>query len=979
VPTIPWDQVREVVDAALELPPDQRSPYLDQACPEPAVRHYVESLVLSYEQAGQFLEEPALANHPEVALGQTGSWKGRRVGPYQVTEEIGEGGMGSVYRAMRVDDQYQKQVAVKVVRGGFDTRFALNRFKAERQILANLEHPNIARLLEGGTTEDGQPYFVMEYIQGQPLDRYCDDHKLTITERLRLFRTVCSAVQYAHQNLVIHRDIKPSNILVSAEGVPKLLDFGIAKILSPEPSGAPPKQTLTMVRLLTPEYASPEQLLDEPITTASDIYSLGVVLYELLTGERPYRFTTRNFDEVVRVVAATDPQKPSAAVVRVQASPGSSHTQETVSGTREGTPEKLRRRLSGDLDNIVLMALRKEPLRRYASVEQFSEDIRRHLDGLPVIARTDTFGYRSAKFVKRHTAGVTAAALVLLSLTVGLAFALREAKIAREQRSRAEQRFNDVRALANSLIFDVHDSIADVPGATSARKLIVDKAIHYLDSLSRESQGDLSLQRELAAGYKRIGDVQGDVYTANLGDSAGSLASYQKALEIRKAIFAANPTNVTDAINLAQSLHGVADSLLLKGETDQAWKYSHQSVEITEPLVNAHPNNQALLQELAADYTSEASILGGNFNVSSLGDTANALVVRKKQVSVREKIFQIDPNDANKGEFARALTMLGDQFLFVGQRHAALDYYFRSQKMFEELASSSTGRNAQNRLYSVYNRISTAQLANGDLPEALLNAQRALKIARSLSQADLKDVYSRVSLVLSYGNLADVLSSMHRFPAAVSAVAQAIAIIDPLVASNPTNGEFPGVQASAYGIAGDVFRRSHDYDRSLHNYQVALKILSQIHLRDPGNVDAGLELAGGYNQLGKLLVLRGDLEGATEAFHKGLAISEPQTTQQNPNEESLYSAAESYAGLARAEANRTTSGQTPQIRIAHLNQARLWDEYSLQLWCRVKEPGLLSPDGYDSDPPSTVKQHLTRVNSELAELKQKSNPWAVAQ
>src|SRR5215469_13559654 len=626
-----WSQVCDVINAILDLPPQERCKYLNQACLDPALRRYVDSLVLSYDRAGGFLESPVLVVEnlwPATVEGE--SWLGRRLGPYQIIEEIGHGGMGSVYRAMRVDDQYQKQVAIKVLRGGFDTRFALNRFKAERQILANLEHPNIARLLEGGSTEDGQPYFVMEYIQGQPLDQYCDDHRLTITERLRLFRTVCSAVQSAHQNLVIHRDIKPKNILVNAEGVPKLLDFGIAKILSPEPSISLPIQTMTTVtaslmssrvRLLTPEYASPEQLLNEPITTASDIYSLGVVLYELLTGKRPYRFTTRKLQEVVQVVAETDPEKPSAAVMRVEESPdirGSSvqRSPETVSSPREGSPEKLRRRLSGDMDNIVLMALRKEPQRRYASVEQFSEDIRRHLDGLPVIARTDTFGYRSGKFLKRHTAGVTTAALVALSLTVGLVFALREAKIAREQRVRAEHRFNDVRTLANSLIFDVHDSIADVPGTTSARKLIVDKAIHYLDSLSRESQGDLSLQRELAAGYKRIGDVQGDVYTANLGDSAGSLASYQKALEIRKAVFAAKPTNVTDAINLAQSLHSVADALLLKGESDQAWKYSRQSVETTEPLVNSHPNNLPVLQELAADYTSEATILAGNFNAS---------------------------------------------------------------------------------------------------------------------------------------------------------------------------------------------------------------------------------------------------------------------------------------------------------------------------------------------------------------------------
>ena len=317
MPTIPWEQVREVVDAVLDLPPDRRAPYLDQACPQSTVRRYVESLVLSYEQAGKFLDEPAVASYPEAIADEADSWKGRRVGPYQIIEQIGRGGMGSVYRAVRADDQYQKQVAIKVVRSGFDTRFALARFRAERQILANLDHPNIARLLEGGSTEDGLPYFVMEYIQGEPLDQYCDHHRLPITERLGLFRAVCSAVQFAHQNLVIHRDIKPSNIMVTSDGVPKLLDFGIAKILGPglDGSAAP---TMTMVRLLTPQYASPEQLRGETITTASDVYSLGVVLFELLTGHRPYRLSSAQPEEVARVMAETEPQKPSAAVARVE-------------------------------------------------------------------------------------------------------------------------------------------------------------------------------------------------------------------------------------------------------------------------------------------------------------------------------------------------------------------------------------------------------------------------------------------------------------------------------------------------------------------------------------------------------------------------------------------------------------------------------------------------------------------------------------
>src|SRR6202035_3027390 len=285
---------------------------------------------------------------------------GARIGPYQIVEEIGHGGMGTVYRAVRADDQYRKQVAIKVVRGGLGDEFRVHRFRAERQILANLDHPNIARLLDGGATADGRPYVVMEYIEGRPIDQYCDDAKLPVSERLKLFRTVCSAVAYAHQRLVIHRDIKPANILVTKEGEAKLLDFGIAKILDPEEAGV--DQTVTVMRLMTPEYASPEQVRGEAITTASDVYSLGVVLYGLLTGRRPYGRASRVPRDIVQAVIETEPEKPSASITRADTT-----TAQTVSETRDEIPEKLQRRLRGDLDNIVLKALRKEPQRRYAS------------------------------------------------------------------------------------------------------------------------------------------------------------------------------------------------------------------------------------------------------------------------------------------------------------------------------------------------------------------------------------------------------------------------------------------------------------------------------------------------------------------------------------------------------------------------------------------------------------------------------------
>jgi serine/threonine-protein kinase len=383
---------------------------------------------------------PADPDQPTLTSDDRRAQPDRRIGPYRVLREIGQGGMGTVYLAARDDDEYQKRVAIKVVRG-VDSAEVVRHFRRERQILAGLEHPNIARLLDGGSTEDGLPYLVMQHVEGLPIDRFCDERKLSVRERLELFRGVCAAVQHAHRNLVVHRDIKPANVLVTADGAPRLLDFGIAKILNPDlASDAATATGLSM----TPDYASPEQARGGPITTATDVYSLGVVLYELLTGHRPYRLKSREPLAVLKAICEQEPEKPSTAVTREeagQATDGAAppRTAETVSRTREGTPERLRRRLRGDLDNIVMMALRKEPQRRYGSVEALSEDIRRYLEGLPVEAHKPTAWYRGSKFLRRHAVGVAAAAVVAV-VVVGFAvtMAVLSARVARE-RDRAEK------------------------------------------------------------------------------------------------------------------------------------------------------------------------------------------------------------------------------------------------------------------------------------------------------------------------------------------------------------------------------------------------------------------------------------------------------------------------------------------------------------------------------------------------------------
>ncbi len=429
----------EIFDTASGLPPEERDGYLASACDgDDDLRRQVERLLLRHEEAEAegFLAQPALPDPNR----ETAGLLGRQIGTYKLLRELGSGGMGIVYLAIRADDVYQKEVAVKLVWPAMQRTSVIRRFKQERQILARLDHPNIARLLDGGATEEGWPYIVMEYVDGAPITEYCDARRLNITERLKLFRTVCAAVSYAHQNLIVHRDLKPGNIFVTTEGAVKLLDFGIAKLLDPEPQSSEP--TLTGLPLLTPEYASPEQANGEAITTASDIYSLGVALYELLTGHRPYRIENPSPREIARVIAEAKPEPPSTAISRVvtETNPeGETRTvrsPEMVSATREGAPEKLRSRLRGDLDNIVLMALRKEPGERYQSAAQLSEDIERYLTGRPILAQTPTIAYRVGKYVRRHKALTAAVALVFIALIAGVIALFQWARSAAEEAER---------------------------------------------------------------------------------------------------------------------------------------------------------------------------------------------------------------------------------------------------------------------------------------------------------------------------------------------------------------------------------------------------------------------------------------------------------------------------------------------------------------------------------------------------------------
>jgi serine/threonine protein kinase/TolB-like protein/Flp pilus assembly protein TadD len=417
-----YQQVKNIYQAAIELDSNRRAAFLDEACANnSALRDDVERLLTYEARQVDFMEAPALAAHDDLlAEGAGPPLVGQLIGPYRILRLMSEGGMGAVYLADRADQAYEKRVAIKLIKRGMDSGAVLRHFHKERQILANLDHPNIGKLLDGGATADGRSYLVMDYIQGQPIDAYCDTRQLSIEERLQLFRLVCSAVEYAHEHQVVHRDIKPSNILVSEGGVPKLLDFGIAKMLDPQQlQGA----TVTMLRPMTLEYASPEQVRGGPITAATDVYSLGVVLYELLTCRRPYHLQSHTPQEIERAITEEEPEKPSRAISRIEDGNSADNviaarTSESASAARRGQLAALRRRLARDLDDVVLMALRKEPERRYASVKQLSEDIGRHLEGRPVIARQGAVAYRLGNFITRNKMRVVGVCLGAAALVV---------------------------------------------------------------------------------------------------------------------------------------------------------------------------------------------------------------------------------------------------------------------------------------------------------------------------------------------------------------------------------------------------------------------------------------------------------------------------------------------------------------------------------------------------------------------------------
>jgi non-specific serine/threonine protein kinase/serine/threonine-protein kinase len=728
-----WQHLEDVFHAALDRTPADRVAFVVRACGGDAeLRQEVERLLHAHEQATSFAAQAAV----DVArVAATVPSDGHAIGAYRIVRELGRGGMGAVYLGERADAQFRMRVAIKVIKRGMDTDAVLQRFRHERQILAGLEHRNIARLLDGGTTGDGVPYFVMEYVDGQPIDEYCRARRLPIDHRLDLFRQVCAAVAYAHQNLVVHRDIKPSNILVTSERIPKLLDFGIAKLLDAE-GGDMTLATEFGRQAMTPQYASPEQLRGDRVTTVSDVYSLGVLLYELLADARPYETKDKSADEIRQIVADTELVKPSAMTARV--------------GDHAAS-----RRLRGDLDTIVTTAMRKDPAERYASVALFAEDIRRHIEGLPVVARGDSWTYRTGRFVRRRKLGVAAAAAIVSTLVGGVIATSWQARVAKAERARAERRFDDVRKLANSVLFDYHDAIAALPGATAVRERLVRDALAYLDSLAAEATGDSALQRELAAAYDRVGSVLGRPYGANLGNMKGALQSYQKALRIREALVAADARNPQNRRELAESHRQIGWQLIDATDTDAIQEHFRQAISIYTQLGMEHPDDAALRTALARAHNQLGSALEGR------GDFSGALENERRALTMLEEVYAASPGDA---EIRRTLSITYEHIaraLFLsGEVPAALENNGRALALRAALASEDPTNATFRRMVAIsYQNDGDFRDHSGDSAGALASFRRKLAIDEELLAADPANVTAHGDLAYSLQRLADILTA----------------------------------------------------------------------------------------------------------------------------------------------------------------------------------------------------------------------------
>ena len=789
--------VQEGLLRALATNKDERASFLEAYCGNDSdLRRLIEELLPRYEKLADELERPALGQFwaLKVLAGAESVRPGTRIGSYVVEREIGRGGMGVVYLASLVDHVYEKRVAIKLVARHNLSDRTHERFHREMQFLAALEHPNISRLLDGDVTEDGVPYLVMEYVEGVPLNEFCGSKPVPIARRLDLFRQVCAAVQFAHAHLIVHRDLKPGNILVSADGVPHLLDFGIAKLLTEDEA-----QSATLSGTgqfpMTPEFASPEQVRGERLTTASDVYSLGIILYELLAKQRPYQFAGFGLDEIVSRVCFDTPATPSAA-----------------SGDAS---------LRGDLDAIVMKSLRKEPELRYPSAQSLSDDIGRYLSGLPVEAARGNVVYQLRKFAWRHRLAAVSGLTIAAALCAGIIATASQASIARrersiearerihaeavaarateqeriaqnlavredaeriraemsaaealQQRKEADSRFDEVRGRATAFLFEFDGAIANVSGAIEARKLVVSRGLEYLDKLARDRTGDDSLQQEIAGAYERLAGIQGNIYGSNPGQYRRATDTYEKALAIRKELAARHPRDYSLKRDLGNSYIQAADGWFPSGDTRNVIAYHEAGLKILLSLPSSGDRSKSVQSGIH-----RATGRPCNFLLSE-GDHRGAIENCRSAVRTSQALLAESPDDlALRMALAAAYAQYGNALRLDNRHGEAMPQLELAAAEFDRPHSLQPENNgyAQN-VAGAYTLLGNTEMALGEPRKAIASFEKAIATVREMIRVDPVDARARTTLGFALIRLALLLDKEGRSSEALKAGSEGLNI-----------------------------------------------------------------------------------------------------------------------------------------------------------------------------------------------------------
>ncbi len=860
-----WKNIKDVLLEVLSRDAAERRAFWETADVTDEVRREVESLLAFEEESENSMRLPA-AEFSKDFFGADDNEKngliGRSIGVYEIVGELGIGGMGAVYLAKRSDGKFEQKVALKLLKREMNTTALRQRFGQEREILASLVHPNIARLLDAGTTDDAIPFIAMEYVEGLAITEYCHRHDLDLGARLNLFRAVCSTIAFAHRNLIVHRDLKPSNILVTEEGNPKLLDFGISKILSNTIENLNPA-TVTKLGAMTPVYASPEQMRGQSVTTAADIYSLGVILYELLSGHRPFETAENDLKEIYRAVIDAEPPLPSAMAQKETKSFGEITNAPTAVvadsvALNRTAPNDFRRTapnishikpqyLRGDLDNIILKALKKEPERRYSSAENFADDIKRHLDGLPVAARPDTFAYRAEKFIRRNSFFVLAGTLIALAILGGAAATFWQARVAQAERAKAERRFRDVRALANSFLFEFSPQIENLPGSTPARKLLVTRGLEYLDNLSQESTGDWHLQRELAAAYEKVGDVQGNPHNPNVGDIKGALQSYEKALPIRRKLLETEPENVAAQSDLANNLQLIADIQTNGGDYAQAAGFYEEALKWREKSVEVNPTDYEAREKLANTVRLRGLIPFYE------GDNKKAIEYYARARNIYEQLHGERPGDDHlASDYAYMFVHIGEAQGWDGEPERGGENLQTGLKMLIELgAKHPHDHRFQRALNLAYSKTGENYEDVKNYEQSIYSFGKALEIAQKSSNADPQSFQSKRDVALAYKKLSQTLDIAGKSQESLEKITTAFETFQELSRIDPNNAETVYDVANTRFSIGETYLSLKDYEKALETHQKAKAEFQTVLDINPGNTYAARVSSFNLNRIGK--------------------------------------------------------------------------------------------------------------------------------